>query len=79
MIPAPVPARHNLQHHGSFRYCSSLQLCVQPYLVFYEKIYIRYDIPVEIIATSAEIPPNGGLIWFSEGIPPNSGLGIIVI
>ena len=35
--------------------------------------------PGQIIATSAEVTLNGGLVWESPKNPLNSGLGIIVI
>ena len=36
-------------------------------------------IPGQIIPTSAEVTPNGGLVRESPQNPLNSGLGIIVI
>ena len=53
-------------------------------LPFYRKLWQKptnqpNTLPGQIIATSAEVTPNGGLVRESPQNPLNSGLGIIVI
>ncbi len=58
-----------------------------PKWVFEKKMVVKqtsfsalfWDGSGQIIATSAEVTPNGGLVRESSHNPLNSGLGIIVI